>query len=136
MDVAPLDDATYAALRRAVFTLRRSTRARVFAPAIHVGLPDRPQHELVQPFRPDHTLRTDVVAGLLRMQDTETLPAAWLTRVGAPEPHDLDMAWLAAARAAFSEAGAPLPWFVVVTKAGWHRPATGEQRTWQRLRLR
>jgi hypothetical protein len=146
MDPAPLEPATYAVLRAAVSSLRMTTRARVFAPEIHVGLPDGEQSALLAPSRPvhmlsgevppDHALRTDLVSGLLRMQHEDTLPAVWLTRVGFPQMHDLDLAWWAAARTAFAEAAVPLPWFVVLTKSGWHRPATGEQRTWQRLRLR
>lgn len=136
MDPETFDESMHVALRREVFALRRSTRARVFAPRVHVGLPSTENHAVPDPGPADHALRTDLIAGLLRMQDEDARPAVWLTRVGAPEPHDLDVAWLAAARAAFSEAEVALPWFVVITKSGWHRPTTGEGRTWQRLRLR
>jgi hypothetical protein len=134
VDPAPFDDSMHAALRREVFSLRRRTRARVFEPRIHVGLLSGEYDAVPEPSSADHALRTDLVAGLLRMQ--AGTPGAWLTRVGFPEPHDLDLAWWAAARAAFAEAEVPLPWFVVITKSGWHRPATGERRAWQRLRLR
>lgn len=135
MDPAPLDAATQAALRHLVFELRRGTRARVFAPVVHVGVPGgevfvAPAGDL------DHTLRTDLVLTLLAMHREEAMPAVWLTRVGQPGGHDLDAAWEAAARAGFAESGGPLPWFAVVTKQGWARPLTGETRTWQRLRLR
>lgn len=135
MEPAPLDAATQEALRRLVFELRRSTRARVFPPMIHVGVPGgdvfvAPASDL------DHALRTDLVLTLLAMHREEALPAVWLTRVGQPGGHDLDAAWGSAARAGFAESGVPLPWFAVVTKQGWARPLTGESRSWQRLRLR
>ena len=135
MDPAPLDATTQAALRRLVFELRRGTRARVFPPVIHVGVPGSdvfvaPAGDL------DHALRSDLVLALLAMHREEAEPAVWLTRVGAPGGHDLDAAWESAARAGFAESGTPLPWFAVVTKQGWCRPLTGETRTWQRLRLR
>lgn len=135
MESALLDADTQAALRLLVFELRRSTRARTFAPVIHVGVPGgevftAPAAGL------DHALRTDLVLTLLAMHEEEAAPAAWLTRLGAPGGHDLDAAWEAAALAGFAESGAVLPWFAVVTKQGWARPLTGETRTWQRLRLR
>jgi hypothetical protein len=129
-----LDESMQAALRREVFALRRHTRARVFPPRIHVGLPSGSHDAVPDPSSADHALRTDLVAALLRQQTGA--PGAWLTRVGFPELHDLDLAWWSAARSAFAEAETPLPWFVVITKSGWHRPETGEQRSWQRLRLR
>lgn len=136
MEPAPLDDATYAALRLAVLGLRRGTRARTFPPVLHVGSlgDDHPGMAVDLP-RADHGLRTDVLGRLLELQD-HPAPPVWLTRVGFPHVHDLDLAWLAAASSAFAEAGTPLPWFVVVTKNGWTRPATGESRSWHRLRLR
>lgn len=136
MELAPLDPATYAALRLAVFGLRRGTRARSFPPVLHMGsLGEQELTVTIDPRAADHGLRADVLARLLELQD-DPAPAVWLTRVGFPDVHDLDLAWLAAASSAFAEAGAPLPWFVVVTKNGWTRPATGETRSWHRLRLR
>jgi hypothetical protein len=158
MELAPLAPATYAALRLAVFGLRRTTRARTFPPVLHVGTlggtPDGTPgvtagitlgavlagdrggdvSVAVDPGA-DHALRSDVVARLLELQD-DPAPSVWLTRVGVPDVHDLDLALLAASSSAFAEAGTPLPWFVVVTKNGWIRPATGESRAWHRLRLR
>ena len=136
MELAPLDPTTYAALRLAVFGLRRGTRARSFPPVLHMGsLGEDELAVTIDPRTTDHGLRADVLARLLELQDTPT-PAVWLTRMGFPDVHDLDLAWLAAASTAFDEAGAPLPWFVVVTKHGWTRPATGETRSWHRLRVR
>jgi hypothetical protein len=135
MEPTPLDAATQAALRRLVFDLRRGTRARVFAPVLHVGVPGG-EVFLAPAADVDHSLRCDLVLTLLAMHHEQAAPAVWLTRVGEPGGHDLDAAWEAAARAAFAESDAPLPWFAVVTKHGWARPLTGETRTWQRLRLR
>jgi len=109
-----LDDSMHAALRREVFALRRGTRARVFGPRLQVGLPSGEYAAVPDPGRADQALRTDLVAGLLRMAPDGS-PGAWLTRVGQPVMHDLDLLWWAAARGAFAEAGVPLPWFVVVT---------------------
>lgn len=135
MDPAPLDAATQAALRRLVFDLRHGTRARVFEPLVHVGVPGG-EVFLAPAAGLDHALRTDLVLTLLSMHREEARPAVWLTRVGEPGGHDLDAAWEAAAAAGFAESAAALPWFVVVTKQGWVRPLTGEARSWQRLRLR
>ncbi len=135
MTPEPLDDPTMAALRLLVFSLRRGTRARTFAPAIHVGVPGGDVYTGPGDL-PDQSLRTDLILTLLAMHHEDATPAVWLTRVGHPTLHDLDVAWLVAARAGFAESGAPLPWCAVVTKNGWLRPATGETRTWQRLRLR
>lgn len=135
MDTTLFDPATRAALRRLVHDLRRGTRARVFEPVVHVGVPGGEVY--VAPAGGlDHALRTDLVLTLLAMHHEHTDPAVWLTRMGTPGGHDLDAAWEAAARAGFAESGAPLPWFAVVTKKGWARPLTGEGRTWERLRLR
>lgn len=61
-------------------------------------------------------------------------PFVWLTRRGDPAVlQDLDARWLAAARAAYAEAGSPLT-FVVVGRRGWHDPRSGVGRTWVRLR--
>ncbi|WP_121252730.1 hypothetical protein [Nocardioides ferulae] len=65
----------------------------------------------------DHTLRTDVVAALLRRCPAAD-PWVWLTRDGGHQVEDSDAGWYAAARAAFAEAGRPLR-FVVVTPEGW-----------------
>ncbi|MDO7869425.1 hypothetical protein [Nocardioides jiangxiensis] len=135
MDLAPLDAGTTAALRLLVFGLRRGTRARTFSPVVHVGVPGGEVYVAPADVA-DHALRSDLVLTLLAMHRDEARPGVWLTRSGTPDEHDLDLAWLAAARAGFRESAADLPWFVVVTKQGWRRPATDEGRRWQRLRLR
>ena len=57
----------------------------------------------------------------------------WLTRSGGLELQDVDARWLAATRAAYDEARAPLA-FVVVNRRGWRDPRSGLSRTWVRLR--
>lgn len=132
----PLDDAIRAQLRRVVFALRQAERGRSFGPVIHVGLPHGEYAAAPAAPATDHALRADVTARLLRWPPEEQACGVWLTRTGALLPHDLDPAWLAAARSAFAEAETELAWFVVVTKAGWLRPATGERAEWRRLRIR
>jgi hypothetical protein len=64
----------------------------------------------------------------------QVAPLVWLTRRGDPVVlQDVDARWLAAARAAYAEAGVPLT-FVVVGRRGWHDPRSGTGRTWVRLR--
>jgi hypothetical protein len=134
----PLPRDLRAALRRAALDHALSERRRHFTPALHVGTPGGPQAVLaLEPdTRLDHTLRTDVVAALLVRAAREGAGSlVWLTRPGGLELQDLDAAWLAAARAASAEAGAPLT-LVVVNRHGWRDPRSGLARTWTRLRRR
>ncbi len=127
-----------AQLRRAVLEHIGSERRRHFAPLLHAGTPggDQSIHALNAAEPGDHSLRTDIVAALRRRAArVAPAPLFWLTRPGALDVEDLDLTWLAAVRAAGAEAGLPLT-FVVVTRRGWHDPATGEGRTWARLRQR
>jgi hypothetical protein len=131
------DAATRATLRRTVFALRSGERRRVFAPRLHVGDPDGDHARFdVVGDRLDDGLRSDVVGELLRTRPEDQPSAVWLTRTGVPKPHDVDLAWLPSALAAFAEAGETPRFFVVVTKSGWYDPRTDERTTWQRLRIR
>ncbi len=112
---------------------------RVHPAVLHVGRPGGRSARLVldevEPSDPG--LRTDVVAAL-RVRATQgasgdDVPMVWLTRTGALGLQDVDARWLAAARAAYDEAGAPLA-FVVVNRHGWRDPRSGLSRTWARLR--
>ena len=123
-------------LRRAVLDLVRSERRRIHPPVLHVGTPGGT--EAVFPLGDDeptdHSLRTDVVAALLRRTTRgQASPIVWLSRSGALDLQDLDAQWLAAARAAYAEAGVDLT-MVVVNKHGWRDPRSGERRSWVRLR--
>ena len=109
---------------------------------LHVGVPGGLVVSLdldeVEPSDPG--LRTDVVAALrvrARHGAAQELdePLVWLTRTGALGLQDVDARWLAAACAAYDEAGAPLA-FVVVNRQGWRDPRSGVSRTWVRLRPR
>ena len=132
-----VDAETRAALRRAVFALRSGERRRVFPAQVHVGDPDGQNATYTDDgSRLDDGLRTDVVAALLRHQPDGQRSAVWITRVGVPEPHDLDLAWTSPCLSAFAEAGEIPVWFAVITKRGWYAPLSGESVTWQRLRLR
>lgn len=125
-------------LRTAVLDHALSERRRVHLPLLHVGSPGgtgtlfaiRGQDDS------DHALRTDIVAALLgRSQRAGVVPLVWLTRPGALDVQDVDAAWLASARAAYAEAGAPLT-LVVVNRHGWRDPRSGCTREWKRLRQR
>ena len=85
----------------------------------------------------DDGLRVDLVARLLSRTDPDTVAAAygWITRPGVPELHDADLAWYAAAAAGFAAHRVRLTGFLAVTRTGWVEVATGEARTWKRLRL-
>jgi hypothetical protein len=134
----PLPRRVHDTLRRAVLDLAVSERRRSFPTLLHVGDPGGSQavFGLVAGETLDHTLRTDLVAALLRRTSRPGHdPVVWVTRPGDLELQDEDAAWLAAARAATGEAGVALT-MVVVTRGGWRDPRTGVQRTWKRLRAR
>jgi hypothetical protein len=134
----PLPRQVHDTLRRAVLDHALSERRRSFAPILHVGSPGGSQalFALTDEDVVDHTLRTDVVAALMRRTARPGLtPLVWLTRPGDLDLQDEDAAWLAAARAAAAEAGVELT-MVVVTRTGWRDPRSGVERTWRRLRAR
>jgi len=100
---------------------------------LHVGLPA--VREVTTPAHPaatDHGLRCDVVAAMLAATPGHHL--VWLTRPGELAIHDVDVAWLSAALAAYAEAGRDLTW-VTVTRRGWWDPRSDVRRTWQRVRV-
>lgn len=134
-----LPDDLRAALREEVYRLRRAERRWWFPPAVHVG---RPGHE---PARfdvragdaIDAGLARDAAAALLsRALVTTDAPAAWLTRPGVPEPHDLDAVWAPALAEAFDAAGRRPGFVAVVTKNGWYEPHGSDRAEWKRLRIR
>lgn len=120
-------------LREAVRRHAAGERRRRFAPVLHVGRPGGQELGAVAALTgTDHALRTDVCAALLARTGA-TPHLVWLTRPGELEPHDVDLAWLAAAHSAYAEAGRDLTW-VVVTRHGWWDPRSGLRRRWQRIR--
>jgi hypothetical protein len=125
------------ALRQEVGLLRSRESRRVFDVSVNVGTLGGARHTFVVPAREagavDWALRTDALVALL-----ELAPGAgtvWLVRPGEPSPHDLDLAWLAAARHAFGVHGRVLGEFFALTRRGWLDVLTGESRAWKRLRL-
>lgn len=129
-------------LRRAVADHAAGERRRVYPPLLHVGWPGGRQDVFATDpgDRLDHALRCDVVAAMLRVARrhapvTDAVPMLWLTRSGPLSIGDVDLAWLAAARAACAEAGVGLT-MVVVTRKGWFDPRSEVRREWQRLRNR
>jgi hypothetical protein len=138
----PLSRPLHTVLRRAVADHATRERRRVHPPLLHVGWPGGPEDVFVvgADEELDHALRSDVVAALLhtarrRAPVAGAVPMLWLTRSGALEVGDLDLAWLAAARTAGAETGVELV-LVVVTRHGWFDPRTGVRREWKRLRDR
>ena len=125
-------------LRLEVGRFRARESRRVFDPAVVVGElgGDRDSFVLRAQDLPavDGALRTDVVSALLE-DSPPTWRTAWVVRPGTPEPHDLDLRWLAAARTAFGMHARPLDAFYVLTRSGWRDVVTGESRVWRRLRL-
>ncbi len=134
----PLSPELHQTLRQAVLDHVLLEHRRVFAPVLHVGTPGAPTAdlELGADEPTDHGLRCDLVAALVRRAHRGgPVPMVWLTRAGDLEPQDVDLAWLAAARAAYAEAGLALT-MVVVTRHGWRDPRSATSRTWRRLRQR
>lgn len=125
-------------LRREVGQLRERETRRVFDPAVYVGTLGGARHSFVVRRRDlpalDPGLRVDVVSELLEQTDPGDR-TGWLVRPGTPEPHDEDLAWLAAAGTAFSMHGRILEDFYAITRYGWRDVRTGATRTWKRLRL-
>jgi hypothetical protein len=134
----PVSRSMTTVLRRAVLDHHVSERRRHYPALLHVGVPGGPEE--VAPADPDdsldHALRTDIVAALLRRtRRPGFVPLLWLTRPGPLELQDVDVQWLASARAASAEAGVGLT-LVVVTRHAWTDPRSGVSREWKRLRQR
>jgi hypothetical protein len=137
----PVDRQLLALLRRAVLEHLAAEPRRVHPPVVHVGVPGAASTSLTLDQRLDqhldHALRTDLLEAMVRRTPGDAAwPAlVWLSRSGLRETCDVDLAWLAATRAAAAELGRALP-MVVVTRRSWHDPATGVHRDWKRLRPR
>lgn len=121
-------------LRRAVLDHCISEPRRVHPPLVHVGVPGAAEAVLADQDPTDHGLRCDLVAAMLSRTSRGSLtPLVWVTRTGALDVQDVDMWWLASARAAYAEAGQPLV-MVVVTRRGWRDPRSGASREWVKLK--
>ena len=120
--------------RAAVLELASTEHRRRHPVLVHVGDPRGRVSLAVDELCPDHALRADVLGALLwRHRDED--PLVWLTRTGPLDLQDVDARWFAGFRAARREVlvGGD---FLVVTRHGWHDPATGATRTWKRIRDR
>lgn len=148
-------------LRTAVHDYALHEPRRCPPPLLHVGhpggtevlVPATVDHPLpADEQAPDHALQTDLVATMLRRVAREWTrlgttagaragspsipgPLVWLTRAGDLDVQDVDLSWLAAARAASAEVEADLT-MVVVNRHGWRDPRTGTEVRWQRVRRR
>ena len=136
----PLDRAVARSLRSAVLDYRAGpTRPR--PTTLHVGEPggQHVRHDVRRGVGLDAALRVEVVAALLvrvrEEPDSPARPAVWLARPGGLDWQDADRDWLAAATAAYAEAGVPLT-FAVVGASGWCDPRSGVRVEWKRLRDR
>ena len=124
-----------AALRmevRRFATLCGTTRA--LPTLVHVGVLAGDRVTVAADPSYDAGLRADLLTRALdRVTDVEH-SSVWLTRGGHLTVGDVDLAWFAAARAAFGRHGADDPAAHVVTRHGWLDLRTGESRTWRRVR--
>lgn len=127
-----------ALLRREVGLLRGRESRRLFDAMVSVGRLSGDHQSFVVRAQDlpavDTALRVDVVTALLGDVETDA-GEAWVTRPGSPEPHDMDLHWLAAAITAFGIHGRALLGFYAITRAGWLDVRSGERRVWKRLRL-
>jgi hypothetical protein len=120
--------------RAAVLDLARSEVRRRHPTLLRVGDPCGAVDAVAEDPAWDHALRTDLLTALLWRRRALD-PLVWLTRTGSLAWQDVDQRWYAAFLASREEAevGAQL---LVVTRHGWHDPATGQTRTWRRIRDR
>ena len=132
------DEGRRALLREEVGRFRRRESRRVFDASVHVGTLGGARTGFVARAQDvpalDAALKVDVVCALLG-DSPAAWRTAWLVRPGTPEPHDLDLQWLAAASSAFGMHDRTLDGFFVLTRAGWRDVLTDEARVWKRLRL-
>lgn len=134
--VAPDLDAAASAVRAraAVLELARGETRRRHPVLVHVGDPTGRVSLAVDEEVLDHALRTDVLGALLWRHRAEQ-PLVWLTRTGTLDWQDVDARWFAGFEAARREVAVGGQ-FLVVTRHGWHDPASGATRTWKRIRDR
>ena len=142
----PLSPVLEKRLRRAVLDHTATEHRRSFLALVHLGIPGGKEvaHAHREDEPTDHWLRTDIIHSMRRRVGLPD-PIVWLTRPAEAKPEavgavgleveDVDLRWLAAARAAFREIGAPLT-YVVVTRNAWVDPRSGLSRRWKRLRYR
>lgn len=113
-----------------------------FALGVHLGRPGafRVGLELswLEVTGHDAGLRFDLVDALVGRwrlgRPAEDDAYGWLTRPGAPEPHDVDHGWHAAFVRGAGAHELALAGFRVVTRTGWYDVVTAERRVWRRLR--
>ncbi len=128
--------------RGEVARLRASERRRLFPLQVHVGVPDGPRRcvELPWPVPSEYDagLRFDVadalVEGLLTGRPEAEAVWGWVTRPGVPQVHDCDLEWFATFTRVLGVHGMRSAGFRAVTRTGWLDVASGESRTWKRLR--
>jgi hypothetical protein len=125
-------------LRMEVGRFRQRERRRRFDLVLHVGSPGvastsvelpAPRLEYV-----DHQVRVELISAMLESAP-EDADSIWVTRPGPAVLEEGDIAWLAAALAAFGAEGRALMGCYVITREGWVDMRSGERRVWKRLRI-
>ncbi len=122
-------------LREEVGRLRAHESRRAFDPSVHVGELAGGRTGFVLRARDepamDAAMRIDVSCRLVG-DSPPGWRTAWLVRPGTPEPHDLDVQWLAAVRIAFGIHDRTLDGCYALTRSGWRNVLTGEHQVWAR----
>ncbi len=108
--------------------------ARKLPTLVHVGVLAGDRVTLPADPSYDAGLRADLLTRALDRAESGESASVWLTRGGQLTVGDADLAWFAAARAAFGRYGVDQPTVHVVTRYGWLDLLTGECRTWRRVR--
>jgi hypothetical protein len=101
---------------------------------VHVGWLGGERATLLDDPSYDAGLRADLLTRALDRFDEPGPTTAWLTRGGFTTTGDDDLAWLAAADAAFGRHGVARVAFFAITRQGWLDVRTGQSRTWRRVR--
>ena len=109
-------------------------RTRALSSLLHVGELGGRRASLTPDPSYDAGLRADLVTRLLDQSPEPASATAWLTRGGSLIVGDLDLAWFAAATAAFARHGVSDVPFHVVTRHGWLDVGAGDHRVWRRVR--
>jgi len=123
------------ALSRAVHDFAAECgRRRTVPTTLHVGSPRGEVVTIPHETWYDAGLRADLLERALSVLDVHE-PLVWITRDGPCLGCDDDHAWYAATLAASARLGRPTR-FYIVTRRAWLEPATGDGRTWVRIRVR
>jgi len=123
------------ALSRAVHDFAAECgRLRILPTTLHVGDPRGEAVTIPDERWYDAAMRADMVERALSVLDIAE-PLVWITRPGPCRATDADNRWCAASLTAGARLDRSVP-FYIVTRRAWLEPATGEGRTWVRIRIK